>query len=281
MKYSAEPKPKMHPSDSETFCLKWNDFIDNVITSFAQLRKDKDFADVTLAPGDGGQTVVRAHRVVLASGSHVLKSLLTQHPSENPLIFMRGMKQDQLNSIVDFLYFGEVSIHQDELNDFLALAEELQLKGLTESKNKETSMPQEIKRWSISGAPNIANNQQILREKKPRKPGTIFTESGHGSSQISVVEDYASDKFGKSGVSFRDGNDDLETEISKYLEKVQGTSNRWSCLSCGKIDQKINIKKHIEGHHLDQRDHICNVCGTKSRSRNSLQNHMSSCHRRV
>ena len=142
MKYSAEPKPKMHRSDSETFCLKWNDFIDNVITSFAQLRKDKDFADVTLAPGDGGQTVVRAHRVVLASGSHVLKSLLTQHPSENPLIFMRGMKQDQLNSIVDFLYFGEVSIHQDELNDFLALAEELQQKGLTESKNNAASKPQ-------------------------------------------------------------------------------------------------------------------------------------------
>ena len=154
----------MHPSDSETFCLKWNDFIDNVTTSFAQLRKEKDFADVTLAPGDGGQTVVKAHRVVLASGSHVLKSLLTQHPSENPLIFMRGMKQDQLNSIVDFLYFGEVSIHQDELNDFLALAEELQLKGLTESKNKETSKStvQEIKRESISGAPHIVNNQQFL-----------------------------------------------------------------------------------------------------------------------
>ena len=164
MKYSAEPKPKMHPSDSETFCLKWNDFIDNVITSFAQLRKDKDFADVTLASGDGGQTVVRAHRVVLASGSHVLKSLLTQHPSENPLIFMRGMKQDQLNSIVDFLYFGEVSIHQDELNDFLALAEELQLKGLTESKNKETSKStvQEIKKESTRGAPHIVNNQQVL-----------------------------------------------------------------------------------------------------------------------
>ena len=264
--------------DSETFCLKWNDFIDNVTTSFAQLRKDKDFADVTLASGDGGQ-VVKAHRVVLASGSHVLKSLLTQHPSENPMIFMRGMKQDQLNSIVDFLYFGEVSIHQDELNDFLALAEELQLKGLTESKNKETSMPQEIKRESISGAPHIVNNQQILREKKPRKPGTIFTESGQSSSQISVVEDYGSDKFGKSGVSFRDGNDDLENEISKYLEKVQGTSNRWSCLSCGKIDQKINIKKHIEGHHLEGRRHICTYCGHNSRSRNSLQNHVSVSHR--
>ena len=268
----------MHPSDSETFCLKWNDFIDNVTTSFAQLRKDKDFADVTLASGDGGQ-VVKAHRVVLASGSLVLKSLLTQNPSESPMILMRGMKQDQLNSIVDFLYFGEVSIHQDELNDFLALAEELQLKGLTESKNKETSKPQEIKRESISGAPHIVNNQQILGGKKLGKSGNTITESGQSSSQISVVEDYASDRLGKSGVSFRDGNDELETEISKYLEKIQGTSNQWSCLSCGKIDQKINIKKHIEGHHLEGRRHICTYCGHNSRSRNSLQNHVSVSHR--
>ena len=82
-----------------------------------------------------------------------------------------------------------------------------------------------IKRESISGAPHIVNNQHFFGGKKPRKSGNTITESGHGSSQISVVEDYASDRLGKSGVSFRDGNDDLENEISKYLEKVQGTSN--------------------------------------------------------
>ena len=43
---------------------------------------------------------------------------------------MRGVKFENLLAIVDFLYFGETNIHQELLDSFLAIAEELQLKGL-------------------------------------------------------------------------------------------------------------------------------------------------------
>ena len=33
--------------------------------------------------------------------------------------------------MVDFLYFGEANVNQERLNEFLALAEEFRLKGLT------------------------------------------------------------------------------------------------------------------------------------------------------
>ena len=33
--------------------------------------------------------------------------------------------------MVDFLYLGEANVNQERLDDFLALAEELKLKGLT------------------------------------------------------------------------------------------------------------------------------------------------------
>ena len=36
-------------NDNDKFCLQWNDFKENVTTTFAQLRGDTDFADVTLA----------------------------------------------------------------------------------------------------------------------------------------------------------------------------------------------------------------------------------------
>ena len=35
-------------------------------------------------------------------------------------------------SILDFLYFGEANVFQEDLDSFLAIAEEMQLKGLTE-----------------------------------------------------------------------------------------------------------------------------------------------------
>ena len=34
---------------SEKFCLKWNDYQENVNNAFAGLRKDSEFADVTLS----------------------------------------------------------------------------------------------------------------------------------------------------------------------------------------------------------------------------------------
>ena len=102
----------MPPPDSENFCLKWNDFVENVTTSFAQFRNDKDFSYVTLACGDGSQ--IKAHRIILMSGSLMFKALLEQNLK--PVVFLRGVKSSQLTSIVDFLYLGEVNKEQDNLN---------------------------------------------------------------------------------------------------------------------------------------------------------------------
>ena len=56
------------------------------------------------------------------------------------MIYMRGLKAKDLVAIVDFIYHGEASIYQEDLDGFLALAEELQLKGLagTHNINSET-----------------------------------------------------------------------------------------------------------------------------------------------
>ena len=35
---------------------------------------------------------------------------------------------------MDFLYFGEANVYQENLNSFLAIAEELHLKGMTGKK---------------------------------------------------------------------------------------------------------------------------------------------------
>ena len=270
----------MLSSDSENFCLKWNDFVANITDSFAHLHKDKDFSDVTLACEDGSQ--IKSHRIILASGSLVFKNLLETNLMEKPVIFMRGVKSDHLSWIVDFLYKGEVNIDQENLNEFLALAEDLQLKGLTETGGndvKESLKPQEFNRnasRSLKPAKISSNNHntkawgenKIVEAQKDINPGGI----------LSVIQDFQTAQTGnKSGVTFQDGFDDLEMEIGKLMTKVDGKG--WTCVACGKTDQKINIKKHIEGHHIERSDHFCNICGKHCRSRNALQKHMSTNHR--
>ena len=51
---------------------------------------------------------------------------------------MRGVKYDNLVALVEFLYSGEANICQDSLDSFFAIAEELQLKGLTSNKKEKS-----------------------------------------------------------------------------------------------------------------------------------------------
>ena len=114
---------------TEKLCLQWNDFQENIKAAFGAFRSDRDFADVTLACDDGYQ--IEAHKVFLAATSPFFKSLLQRTKTSHPIVFMRGMKREDLDAIVDFLYYGEAKVYQVNLDTFLALAEELKLKGLS------------------------------------------------------------------------------------------------------------------------------------------------------
>ena len=113
---------------SEKLCLQWNDFQENVKAAFGNLREDKYFTDVTLACEDGQQ--LEAHKVILAASSPFFQRLLGRNKHTHPLIYMRGVKSLDMLAIIDFLYSGEANVYQENLDSFLAIAEELQLKGL-------------------------------------------------------------------------------------------------------------------------------------------------------
>lgn len=115
---------------SEKFCLRWNDFESNISSSFRQLKDDKDFFDITLACDD---EQLQAHKVILGACSPFFRKVLRRNPHQHPLLYLKGIKYTDLQSVLDFMYHGEVNIAQEELNSFLSVAEDLRVKGLTQS----------------------------------------------------------------------------------------------------------------------------------------------------
>ena len=91
------------------------------------LRNNNDFTDVILACEDQS---VKAHKVILSACSPFFKKLLSNNPHSHPLICKKGVSSSSLAAVTNFLYLGESSIFQEELDSFLALAKELQLRGL-------------------------------------------------------------------------------------------------------------------------------------------------------
>ena len=72
---------KMAAGDQQQFCLRWNDFQTNMVSSFKHLRDEKSFTDVTLACD--GQTC-KAHKMVLSACSPYFKVSIRSNVSYLP-----------------------------------------------------------------------------------------------------------------------------------------------------------------------------------------------------
>uniref|UniRef100_A0ABD2WJ71 BTB domain-containing protein n=1 Tax=Trichogramma kaykai TaxID=54128 RepID=A0ABD2WJ71_9HYME len=121
-------------AQQQQFCLRWNNFQANITSQFEALRDDEDFVDVTFAC-DGRR--LQAHKVVLSACSPYFKELFKTNPCKHPIIFMRDVEFEHLQSLLEFMYAGEVNISQAELPTFLRTAESLQIRGLTDSQGNQ------------------------------------------------------------------------------------------------------------------------------------------------
>ena len=186
---------------SEKFCLQWSSYESNISSSFRELREDSEFFDVTLCC-DNGIDIVQAHKVILAACSPFFRDILSHQKSQqNPLLYLKGICLKDLQAVLEFMYHGEVNLAQDSLNNFLAVAEELAIKGLSAdtkpmtpnatpktlmtAKRKNSvhqtprSKPQIAKRQKTSQALTpVENKENIMDRKSKSKPKPIqhFTQ---------------------------------------------------------------------------------------------------------
>ena len=72
-------------TSNDKFCLKWNDFRENLTDSFNKLREDCEFSDVTLVCEENQQ--IEAHRVILSACSPFFSSVLKKNKHSHPMIY--------------------------------------------------------------------------------------------------------------------------------------------------------------------------------------------------
>ena len=247
---------------SEKLCLQWNDFKENITISIKALRDDKEFTDVTL-----GQQI-EAHRTVLASFSPFFMELMKRHKHSHPLIYMRGIKSTLLVTIIDFLYHGEANVLQDDLDSFLALAEEFKLKGLT-SDSQELEQEKEIQK-SDKYSFDMESAQQPVRQNQEPIP-KLNHEIQSTERKIDKTVALANNR---NSVEIHDLDAQIISMITKSdISAGPGKGLLATCNVCGKEGSYRNMPSHVEANHITGFSHSCSICGKTSRSRNALSQH--------
>ena len=201
---------------------------------FGNLREDNDFADVTLACEDGQQ--VEAHKVILAASSPFFQKLLGRNKHPHPLIYMRGMKSDDLLAIVDFLYRGEANVYQENLDTFLTMADEFQLKGF--KKRHEEEDIESVSR-------NVSSRQRFQSSNTKHNPFAMPKDQTTSEGLENKVEMAHSSETALALNNSSSYLEELDQKVKSMMTLSQNQTKSQGkariCNVCGKEGQMTNI----------------------------------------
>jgi len=157
--------------ESEKYCLKWNDFTSNLSVAFQEMRRDADFFDLTLLTEN---SEIRCHKLVLGACSSHFRQIIKRLSSQNipnPAIYLRGVRHEDIKNLLEFMYLGEVNIAHEDLDSFLAVAQDLCIKGLTQDNSTSQN---DTSQHTPSGSGNTSS-----ASKRPK-----FSKNGVEHQQV-------------------------------------------------------------------------------------------------
>jgi len=303
-------------SNTEKFCLRWNDFESNISVAFRELREEKDFFDVTLACDD---SQVQAHKVILSACSPFFRNVLRRNPHQHPLLYLKGVKYRELLAVLNFMYMGEVNVAQEELNSFLSVAEDLRVKGLTQGSAAESSKVESRKeapkpqvRSHDSGE---KDSQSFIKRPRPNPQPTqtsvshpihsyqdddiqevvpvkseprehapvpvaapIAQQSYHHPQEQSLIQD---DQHQQGTLALEDSYADENYDYGQYEEGYDDGSGLTMGTDANKgladyNDVKTSLEVHMEK--ISSDSFICTICHYHARQSHHILNHIESKH---
>ena len=204
--------------ESKTFNLNNKLHSNNFTKAAKTIRGIKTLTDVTLACDDGE---IEAHKFVLFSCSEFFQDILSRMTNPKPYIYLKHTNMYQLQIILDFMYEGEVSVAEDDVKDVLAAADDLKVRGLMESHDKQEDFTEKVNE---------------IKEKI----ASVLHKSEHNQSfdsSISLDETVSEDK------------NSHEKCLEMMERKTEGGKKVWTCKFCQKSsNDKTRIRKHVESH---------------------------------
>ena len=265
----------------ESFQLNWDKHEKNIGEAFFSLRKDEHFCDVTLACED---RQFQAHKVVLSAGSPFFEQILKSQKHPSPLLYLRGVEARHMESLLDFIYCGEVTLEQEELENFIKTGEELKVRGLSIMKTPTVPSP------SLTKMKPCPDNVFVLEPSDDGSNEAVIAAAPLLATSTPLeftsasVEQCVKSEESEGFHEITDWEDLKRFAIVKKGKHGSGEHRSYQCSLCGKIGKGrgslANIMSHIECKHFKNAfTHKCDICQESFNTRGILKSHTRSMHK--
>jgi len=267
--FGKEPTVKEDKMSEEKLNLSWSNFESAASKTVRDLFSDTEFADVTLASDDEEQ--MQAHKVILCAASPFFRRIILKNPHQHPLLFLRNVKMKTLKSVINFIYLGQTEVEQDELETFLAIARDLEIKGLTNEVKEKQRNPTfddidedgtDTKQGTLNESiPSNEDFKHMIHEER------ISTENLVDADLLDLEAELL-DLEAKPAY-----NESSDEKIMPFYP-LRDSMGRYPCNKCDYTAKSPSLlKQHAYGIHEGVR-YPCEHCEYKATQRSSLNRHM-------
>ena len=154
-----------------------------LVQTFGDLFRNKILTDVTLLCEDSFK--IEAHKVILCAGSNFFREFFTTNSNDNIILYMRGIPKHHLMPLVQFLYYGETTVPNKQVQEILKVAKELEISSLDEDKVKGDEK-HELKQEQIFEMPKHNSNINVTDFKTNEGTLNDIEEYSSGGVQDGV-----------------------------------------------------------------------------------------------
>jgi len=251
--------------------ISWQRFRENITENFRDLREANQLHDVSLFIDSHHS--IGAHKVILCTVSPYFRRLLTTLPptaAAHPVLLMpKDVTKVEVGQILDFVYYGEVSLPQSQVQRFLDIAEHFEIRGLKEESktdpnaNRQSSPAIPIEGLTFTSLPKqaqsgLSSTQEIFDPKLTSTPSKAAPLQPPPTSlnQLSTPSIPTSDMNNPEA-----GHSVIKKEPSDLSEQPCATPQ-----SIKTLDPKSLVRKAQDS---DKRAVICDLCGKKIKGGNA------------
>ena len=257
--------------------LAWDKFSDFTSKTFKELWNDDTFTDVILVTK--GDQQIKAHKVILCSASSFFKCLFEENP--NRLEYkVENVSSRELCMVLEFIYMGQFSVKEDELDTFLAVGKLLAVEGLLEDTRpiNITVVDNDINEEMKETKPDsVENSKMQLDEIKAKLYHCIICN--FQTSKKLYLKRHLQNEHGDIPM------ENLECDMCEYKASKRSHLKRHiketkhSEFSCTQCDFKAALKKYLIKH--SQLNHTigidklycCDICDFVSSHKSHLKRH--------
>ena len=243
---SAKSAQKMGTTQKQRFqvTLKHHDlYRDDMI-------RNPEFSDVTLVSSD--DKFIQAHRIFLNSQSSFFKKIFKLKSDRDIIIFLPNTSHEQLQSLLEYMYLGNIEIEENNLENFVQLG----------------------KQFGVKGFEDVDINSGLLLQANVDK----LKDTGYDGELLSInmpkIQRQSNGKY---------SCDQCEYEavrrgcIKRHKESVH-LGAKYKCNECTvEYGTEYQIKHHINSVHNGQ-FFICDICEKKFNQPGTLNIHKKRVH---